>query len=282
MSAFLLAGRYERWIRIAAFLGAGSLSLLIILTQSRGAFLGLTLGFLLMLLRSRSRAKLIRFGALASLAVVLAAPGDVWERFSRMKYLSSTETVAEADGSAEQRYTILQVGVAVARSNLMKGVGLGAYAQAHGIYAEERTEWSIGKGNRDTHNLYVNLVAETGIPGAVLFIGILASSLLFAAKVELQLRTAMQVEAEQLRILRFGLVAYLIAAIFGTFHRVSFLYLYLAVLWSAATIFASMLNSSGTERGQVTISSPVGRHLRGTTTGRGRASRIRQPDLSRR
>ena len=281
MSAFLLAGRYDRWIRIAAFLGAGSLSLLIILTQSRGAFLGLSLGFLLMLLRSRSRAKILRFGALASLAVVLVAPGDVWERFSRMKYLSSTETIAEADGSADQRYTLLQVGYAIAKSNLVKGVGLGAYPNAHGIYAEERDEWRHGRGNRDTHNLYLNLVAETGIPGAFLFIGILTSTLLFAAKVERRLRITMHVEAEQLRILRFGLIAYLIAAIFGTFHRVSFLYLYLAVLWSAATIFASKLTSSGTGSGPGAIASPIERHLRGMTSLRGRVTRTRRPDLSR-
>jgi O-antigen ligase len=281
MSVFLLAGRYNRWIRIAAFLGAGSLSLLIIITQSRGAFVGLALGFLLMLLRSRNRARIIRFGALASLAVVLVAPGDVWERFSRMKYLSSTETIAEADGSAAQRYTLLQVGYAIAKSNLVTGVGLGAYPIAHGIYSEERDEWRGGRGNRDTHNLYLNLVAETGIPGALLFIGILTSTLLFAANVEGQLRITMLVEAEQLRILRFGLIAYLIAAIFGTFHRVSFLYLYLAVLWSATTIFASMLTSFRTRDGQGAIVSPVGRPLRGMTPGRSRASRAYRSDMSR-
>ena len=51
------------------------------------------------------------------------------------------------------------------------------------------------------------------------------------------------IEAEQLRILRFGLIAYLIAATFGSFHRVSFLYLYLAVLWSATSLFEEMMSS---------------------------------------
>ena len=273
MSAFLLAGRYERWIRIAALLGAGSLSLMVILTQSRGAFLGLALGFVLMLSRSRSRAKLIRFGMLASLVIVLFAPGAVWDRFSRMKFLGSTDTLGEADSSAEQRYVLLQVGMAVTKSNLLKGVGLGAYPDAHSLYAEERAEWKFGRGNRDTHNMYLNLVAETGIPGALLFIGMLVSTLRYAAGVERQLRSVMQVEAEQLRILRFGLVAYLIAAIFGTFHRVSFLYLYLAILWSAATIFEGLLTSSGTDRVQGAVAPSQQRSLRGTPFRRGRFAR---------
>ena len=243
MSAFLLAGRYDRWIRISAFLAVISLSLMVILTQSRGAFIGLSVAFLFMIVRSRSRSKLIRFGLLASLGIVLFAPGAVWERFSRMKYLFNTETIGEADTSAEQRYVLLQIGTTIARDNLVKGVGLGAYSEAHGVYAEERPEWKNGRGNRDTHNMYLNLVAETGIPGALLFVSMLVSTLVKATKTERVLRLRLPREAEQLRILRFGLIAYLIAAIFGTFHRSSFLYLYLAVLWCASVIFQKMLDA---------------------------------------
>lgn len=96
----------------------------------------------------------------------------------------------------------------------------------------------MGRGNRDAHNMYVSLVAETGLPGLVLFVGMLGSVLLRSLRVEQNIRLVAPLEAEQLRILRFGLIAYLIAAIFGSFHRVSFLYLYLAVLWSAAELFA--------------------------------------------
>ncbi len=273
LSAFLLAGRYEKWVRVFAFLGAGSLTLLVMLTQSRGAYLALAIAFVFMLLRSRMRGKLIRFGVLASLAVMLFAPGAVWERISRMKYLFSSETLAESDSSAEQRYVLLQVGMSVAKSNLLKGVGLGAYPDAHGLYAEERTEWQFGRGNRDTHNMYLNLVAETGIPGALLFLAMLASTLRHAARVERQIRGVLPVEAEQLRILRFGMVAYLIAAIFGTLHRVSFLYLYLAIIWSAATIYQNLFLSLGSG-GALTPANPSsGIAMRGSPFQRGRFGR---------
>ncbi len=241
LSAFLLAGRFPRWVRIGAMISTAGLALLVVITQSRGAFVGLVLAFGFMLVRSRSRTRLIKVGALAALGIVLMAPGAVWERFSRMKFLFDTDTIGEADSSAEQRYVLLQIATTIAKEHLVSGVGLGAYSEAHGMYAEERQEWQMGRGNRDAHNMYVSLVAESGLPGLALFLCMLGSALLRAMRTERALRTRFPLEAEQLRILRFGLVAYLIAATFGSFHRVSFLYLYLAVLWSAATLFEELL-----------------------------------------
>jgi O-antigen ligase len=243
LSAFLLAGRFPRWVRIGGLLSTAGLALLVVITQSRGAFIGLVLAFGFMLMRSRSRTRLIKVASLAALGIVLMAPGAVWERFSRMKFLFSTDTIGEADSSAEQRYVLLQIATTIAKEHLAAGVGLGAYSEAHGMYAEERQEWQMGRGNRDAHNMYVSLVAESGLPGLALFLGMLGSVLLRAMRTERALRVNFPLEAEQLRILRFGLVAYLIAAIFGSFHRVSFLYLYLAVLWSATTLFTDLLAS---------------------------------------
>ena len=212
MSAFLLAGTFPRWVRTAALASTAGLALLIVITQSRGAFIGLVLAFGFMLVRSRSRTRLIRVGALAALGIVLMAPGAVWERFSRMKFLFNTDTIGEADSSAEQRYILLQIATTIAKEHLVAGVGLGAYSEAHGMYAEEREEWQMGRGNRDAHNMYISLVAETGLPGLALFLGMLGSALIRAMRTEQNLRIRFPNEAEQLRILRFGLVAYLIAA----------------------------------------------------------------------
>ena len=244
LAGFLLTGRYPRWVRTAALAACGAFALLIVITQSRGAFIGLVVAFTFMLVRSRSRAKLIRFGSLAALGIVMLAPGAVWERFSRMKYLFNTETIADADSSAEQRWVLLQIATTIARENALTGVGLGGYSEAHGRYAEDRPEWQMGRGNRDAHNMYVSLVAETGILGLAIFLAMLGSALLRAMRAEQRVRERFPLEAEQLRILRFGLIAYLVAAIFGSFHRVSFLYLYIAILWTATMIFEEMLISS--------------------------------------
>ena len=113
------------------------------------------------------------------------------------------------------------------------------------MYAEERDDWQMGRGNRDAHNMYVSLAAESGLPGLAIFLGMIGSALLSSMRTERDLRARFPIEAEQLRILRFGLIAYLIAAIFGSFHRASFLYLYVAALRSASTLFEALLTSAG-------------------------------------
>ena len=244
LSGFLLIGRYAKWIRVGALLSTIGLALLIVLTQSRGAFIGLTVGFFFMLLRSRNRKRLLQIGSMAALAIVLAAPGAVWERFSKMKYLFATETLGEADSSAEQRYVILQVAASIAREHPGTGVGLGAYAETHRAYAEERQEWAFGGGERDAHNMYLSLAAETGVIGLLLFLSIAGVTIRKSLRTEIALRSTFPTEAEQLRVLRFGLVAFLIAAIFGSLHRVPFMYLYVAALWTACEQFADGLGAA--------------------------------------
>jgi O-antigen ligase len=250
VSAFLLAGRFPKWLRFCALASTLLLSLLIIITQSRGAFLALVVAFTAMMVRSRNRRRLIRVGLAGVLLISVAAPGAVWERMKRMKFLTNEETIGEADSSAEQRYVLLKVAYAIAQDHPITGVGLGNYAEVHGQYAETRSEWALGRGNRDTHNLYLNLLAETGIPGALLFLSMLGAVLFRAARAEKRLRVRLPQEAEQLRILRFTLIAYMLAAIFGSFHRAALLYLFLGILWSAAVLFEEALESLPADTGR--------------------------------
>jgi O-antigen ligase len=263
LAGFLLAGRYPKWVRNLALAACAAFALLVVITQSRGAFIGLTIAFLAMLSRSASRVKLMKFAAVAAIGIVLLAPGAVWERFSRMKFLLNTETIGEADSSAEQRWVLLQIASEVARNNLATGVGLGAYPDAHSRYSEDRPEWQFGRGNRDAHNMYMSLLAETGVAGLTLFLCMLGSVLRRALHTEIKLRAGFPLEAEQLRILRFGLIAYLIAATFGSFHRVSFLFLYVAVLWIAATLHGRLAESTSATDLINSAPAPTAPRLRG-------------------
>jgi O-antigen ligase len=236
LAAFLASGRYPKYVKLGGLASTGAIAVLILLTQSRGAFLGLVIAFSLLLLRSNKRKLLIRAGVVAAMLFVASAPASTWQRFANMKFLTDRDTIKEADSSAEQRWIVLQIASAVVKDHALTGVGLGAYSEAHGVYAADRGEWAFGAGNRDTHNMYMNLLAETGLPGALLFLCMLGSVIARAAKSERLLRISDPTSAEQLRILRFGLIAYLISATFGTFHRVSFLYLYLAILWQSSEV----------------------------------------------
>nr|MCU0636728.1 O-antigen ligase family protein [Gemmatimonadaceae bacterium] len=129
------------------------------------------------------------------------------------------------------------------------GVGIGAYSYKHELDAAERREWWAARGPRDTHNMYLNLAAETGLPGLALFVGMLGSVLLYAFRAERAMRLRWAHGAEALRALRFGLIAYLLAAVFGTFHRASFLFVYIGLLWSAATTIPLLAQSDARATG---------------------------------
>jgi O-antigen ligase len=246
LASFLAIGPYSKLVRFGALLSTGALAVLILLTQSRGAFVGLVIAFVFLALKSHNRKILARSAVVAATLFVFTAPASTWQRFANMKFLADTETIKEADSSAEQRWIVLQIASAIVRDNPLTGVGLGAYSEAHGVYAADRQEWAFGAGNRDTHNMYMNLIAETGFPGAMLFLAMLGSVIARAIEAEKRTRTSDRVGAEQLRILRFGLVAYLISATFGTFHRVAFLYLYMAVLWQAAELLLAQSSTART------------------------------------
>jgi O-antigen ligase len=154
---------------------------IILLAQSRGVFIGLLVGFgpplLARLMKRPSRAAPM----LVLLAVIAAlVPAASWHRLGSITNL--TETVGEPDkegrarareskpdewasGSARQRFEILKTGLNIAASHPVLGVGIGCYREANARYAPQL-------GERDAHNTYVRVAAEMGLPGLLLWLGL--------------------------------------------------------------------------------------------------------------
>ena len=73
------------------------------------------------------------------------------------------------------------------------------------------------RGFRDTHSTYLNVAAETGIPGLILFLAMIA---VVAAGAELtRRRAAGTARARQLFALELGLLAFLMHGIFGSLAK---------------------------------------------------------------
>jgi len=157
------------WIGLAS---AAPFLVTIMLTQSRGAFLallGMALPSGIALVRQRPRVAVgspcSSGGAVPRPCRVVGAPGG-------LRKATSVATIGEMDpeGSARERFALLQTAVRMIGNRPVLGVGLGAYAQANARY-------SPAVGQRDTHNTYLNIAAETGLPGLVLFLGLVTSVL---------------------------------------------------------------------------------------------------------
>jgi O-antigen ligase len=226
------------WIKKLSFAGVGVLPLIILLTQSRGALIALVVSALLFFLthaRGRRLRSLLAAGALA-VVIIPFVPQSAWERFGGMGALTSAKTINAADpeGSAEARYNIWRVARVIISENGVSGIGLGAYPRAHAIYSPRLGVPPAAIGFRDTHSTYLNTAAETGIPGLLLFLSMILTVVVSCERVRRRAKGTPR--AEQLLALELGLLAFLVAGIFGSFAKLSFLYIQLAVMWAVADV----------------------------------------------
>ncbi len=237
---WLAQAERDRRLRLMAIGGAGVMVLVLLMTQSRGALIALVVSGAFYLVRSSTR-RAVRglMVALAVLALVLPfVPSSAWDRFRGMTYLSSTQTLAQADpeGSAEDRYDIWRVAVQIIALNPIKGVGLGAYEYAHALQSAQMDVLPGAKGIRDTHSTYLHVAAETGLPGLGLFLLMLTG--VFVSAERARRRTSDQRLSALILCQEAGLVGFLVAGVFGSFAALNVLYIQLAILSAASAIAA--------------------------------------------
>jgi len=231
--------------------------LIILLTQSRGAFLGLLVGFgppLLARLRKRPSGAAPVLIVLVAIAVLV--PAASWHRLGSITSLTATISEGDKQGrpptsgsladqvasvSAVQRFEILKTGLHIAASHPVLGVGIGCYREANMRYAPQL-------GERDAHNTYVHLAAEMGFPGLFLWLGLVGSVL---ARVR---RRRAQLLADDGTIQVFwierAVIGFLVAGFFTSCSGLTVFYLALGILWAAS----NMLGGGAAERAEATAS----------------------------
>jgi O-antigen ligase len=241
---FALGLVFARPSRVLVRLGAGISTILlvvvILMTQSRGAFVGLLAGFgpAFIVIALKRPVRLLFSAGVLALVVSLTVPAHVWERMYGLEMLTSESTIAKADpeGSAKERFKILQIAWQIFVDNPVFGIGLG-------VYPRENARYDPVMGTRDTHNSYLNLAAEVGLPGLALWCALVWSVLRYAYR---RRRLAAPGElATQQAWLERGFWGYLVAATVGTYVSLSFPYLILAVLWCSATLLAPAQTPGG-------------------------------------
>jgi O-antigen ligase len=238
LSAGALVAERTRWIRLCALAGVVVLPLLIILTQSRGAFVAL-LAFAAITLKGQwRRGRTLLLAGAALVMVVVTAPDSVWRRLGTLTEVANEDTrsaVAD-DGSAEQRLEIWKVARAIIADHPGMGVGLGAYPEAHYLYALRPEFNPTARGKRDTHSTYLNILAELGVPGLALFALVVALPLLAAERVRRRLKATQPGRALQLHYMVLGMIGYLVAGLWGSYGALVPTYLYLCIVHAATVV----------------------------------------------
>ena len=173
-----------------ALLSAGAL----LASYSRGAWLGAGAAAAILLLGALRPASARPTLLLVVLtAALLVAGRGLWPQWVVARVSSITQDISGADVrgvvpttanfAVVERLAHWQAAAEMAAAHPWLGVGLGNYAAAYDRYRLAR--WPLALGH--AHNFYLNLAAETGLPGLLVFVALLLAAALQALRV---LRTA--------------------------------------------------------------------------------------------
>lgn len=160
LAFYLIQEKRPRWEKLFC-LGCLVVTLLaVMLAASRGGFLGTVTAFLFVVWRSRRRVRNMALAGLLLIPLSLAAPASPIERF-----LNPSRGDQEA---VDIRTALWKAGWGMIQAHPLAGIGVGNFKSAVGRYAAPGETL-----NGVAHNTYVEITAEMGLPGLLLFLGIL-------------------------------------------------------------------------------------------------------------
>lgn len=151
-------------------------------TDSRSAFLGLVLGGAAFVLLSPPSYRKLWYacGAGGLLVLLSMAPAKFWERMTTIQ--AAVDEQAELDRSADTRLALMEAQWEMFRRHPL-GTGHRGTAVLSPIYLDESqlTTSQDAGGNvlraRSSHNTTMTILTEHGVPGALVFTGLLAWAL---------------------------------------------------------------------------------------------------------
>jgi O-antigen ligase len=195
----------RRWI--AAGLAATAAAAIVV-TFSRSGFLALVTMLSFYLLSWLRQGRVARVGLVATLAVagVLMLPSGYSHRLATISAIESDPT-----GSAQARWNDMQAALVAVAQAPLTGAGIG---QDILVLNEIRGEAWIS-----VHNVYLQYAVDLGLPGLILFCGLLGTVLAGTVRTERRLRAAVRSGApaqayELARAIRISLMTFAVAAMF--------------------------------------------------------------------
>lgn len=175
--------------RVFAWLSMAPFFLALVKTGSRGAMAAFGVMLLLLLVISPLKTKIMLIiGLTLGLAVVaVSVPGYVRERYFTLFTIDpvvnqQAENGGNPDlgrlqgdvGSTEARRFLLQESINLTLEHPLTGVGPGCFQTA--VFNEDRDKGIHHVGWMMTHNSYTQLSSETGLPGVILLLCLIAMS----------------------------------------------------------------------------------------------------------
>ena len=223
--AYLLLQEKHRRRQRMFCMGCLILTLLaLMVSASRGGFLGLVGASLYLILRSRKRFRNLFVVAAALVLLTLFTPLSPWGRFT-----NPTHGDKEA---VDTRIALWHAGLRMTQAHPLFGVGLDNFKLEAPQYIDFDELPTVERPDRVAHNSYVEIMAEMGVPALLAFLAMMASVFFCMERVW---RRARRSEIPLLAQVAFGSQAGIIGAAMAIFFVSGH---YLKLFWLA--IFLSM------------------------------------------
>jgi O-antigen ligase len=152
--------------RLAAWGAVGAMAASIVFTFSRGGILALGVVVLLMLLRRPAHWRALAALGLAAVLAVPFLPAGYLDRLTTIGQVGTVESTT--DVSIRGRTAEAGAGWGMFMDHPLTGVGLGNYSGHYQEYARS-LGIEVKRVDREPHNLFLEVAAETGLPGLVAF-----------------------------------------------------------------------------------------------------------------
>lgn len=237
MAIYLLRpkARTSPMLKLFALVCVALFALTITKTGSRGAFLALLAVSAYLLFRFKAIKPGIRFAAVAGAFVVLLGAGGSGYIALMKTLLNPTADYNWSGGDDTGRMEIWKRGMTYMMDNPITGVGARCFSVAEGTLSPQAAlqEYGVGFKWSEAHNAFVQIGAELGVFGLLLFLGQLAAA--FIALREVQRRSpGNSPEARTRRALAQSLTAsllgYIVAAFFLSQAYAAVLYVVLGMV----------------------------------------------------
>lgn len=162
-----------RVLRAAFALTAVNAAAMLLLTQNRAAAVAIASALAVLWLSAQRKALVLGIGlAVAAIVIAFTTPHDYWNRFQAIWSPEASHATAELDrGTVQERLELWRSGYEMVRDNPWLGVGPGNYPNAVAFY-------NPALAKLPAHNSIVGIAAETGIPGLILFLGLILAVLI--------------------------------------------------------------------------------------------------------
>lgn len=253
-----------RRARLLAWASVGALMIATVLTYSRGG--ALALGFVLilaLLAHGISWKRLAVGGGVLLAAWAFAVPAEFTARLSTItQFLPGGSNTGRRDSSFEERLLLTGTAWEMFADNPGLGVGAGNYTARFSEYAERfgsaAPDYHDPAAPRYPHNLYLEVAAETGVPGIIAFGAVLIAAFGSLGRVRGAPPSGVHDLRGLARAFQIALAGYLVSSLFlhGDFER--YLWLLLGMAGAMDLLVAAPRRAVPRQSGVDEPSSPLG------------------------